>query len=99
MECSCVLKFSFSSAQKAKEANVALGIEGPKNGRSKTISHVVGNKLVVKITSTDSVSLRAAANGCLRNMKIIENVERSSTEETESGTKFTRCDRRSHRGL
>ncbi len=83
MECSCVLKFSFSSATEAKEARDALGLEGPKNGRSKTICSVVGNKLVVEITSADSVSLRAAANGCLRNMKIIEDVERSSTEETE----------------
>jgi len=75
MECSCLLKFSFSSAQKAKEACEALGIEGPKNGRSKTICSVVGNELVVEITSADSVSLRAAANGCLRNMKIIESID------------------------
>ena len=74
MECSGVFRFSFSSPKKAVEAKNSLGGSGPKNGRSKTKVSVEGPVLVVEITSTDSVALRAAANGCLRNMKIIEDV-------------------------
>ncbi len=74
MECSCTMKFSFSSVQKAKEAKKSLVIEGPKNGRSETKSKTVGKQLIVEIVSTDPVSLRASANSCLRGMTIIENI-------------------------
>ncbi len=74
MECSGSLRFSFPSAKKAREAREAMRSEGHRNGRSVVKISVKGKELVVEISSTDSVALRAAMNGCLRNMKIIENI-------------------------
>ena len=72
MECEGNLRFSFPSAKKALEAKKALGKGGPKTGRSKVKVSVKGKELVVEISATDSVALRAAVNTHLRHMKVIE---------------------------
>lgn len=72
MECVGKLRFSFSSAKKALEAKKALGKGGPKTERSKVKVSVKGKELVVEISATDTVALRAAMNTYLRHMKVIE---------------------------
>ncbi|MBD3398641.1 hypothetical protein GF412_05375 [Candidatus Micrarchaeota archaeon] len=72
MECEGKLRFSFPSARKALEAKKALGKGGPETGRSEVKVSVDGKELVVEISATDTVALRAAANSCLRHVKVIE---------------------------
>ncbi len=72
MECVGKLRFSFPSAKKALEAKKALGKGGPKTERSKVNVSVKGKQLVVEISATDTVALRAAMNTYLRHMKVIE---------------------------
>ena len=72
MECEGKLRFSFSSAKNALEAKKALGKGGPKTERSNVKVSVKGKELVVEISATDSVALRAAVNTHLRHMKVIE---------------------------
>jgi tRNA threonylcarbamoyladenosine modification (KEOPS) complex Pcc1 subunit len=74
MECEGTFRFSFPSAKKALEAKKALGNGGPETRRSKTRVSVKGKELVVEISATDSVALRAAANSCLRHLKVIEEI-------------------------
>lgn len=72
MECEGNLRFSFPSAKKALDAKKALGKGGPKTERSKTRVSVRGKELAVEISASDPVALRAAANSCLRHLKVIE---------------------------
>ena len=74
MKCSCSLRFSFPSALEAQEALDSIGAGGPKRERFSVGLAVKGRALVVEISATDSVALRAAVNSCLRNIKIIENI-------------------------
>ena len=79
--CSCELRFLFSSAKEAREAKAALGKRGPESTRSSAKALAKGKELVVGISATDPVALRAAVNSCLRGIKIIDDVKVSLNEQ------------------
>ena len=80
MKVSGMVEIEFESTHAAKSAYAALSSESATK-RARTKKTVNENKLIVSIEAKDAVAFRAIANGIMRNLQVIEDIEKNEVFE------------------